>query len=166
MHSKTTAVAILEDFTDEGLDYWVTGFGTGGTLKGVARVLAEKSPKTKIIVCEPDNLPILSSGIPQPRAANRSPSASHPNFRPHVMQGWSPDFIPKLTEDAVSMKLIHQIVADQRGGRDAAVTGAGAEGRNLCRYLKRRDVLGRLEDLRVSAERIYRTVYPTPANAI
>ena len=64
MHSKTTAVAILEDFTDEGLDYWVTGFGTGGTLKGVARVLAEKSPKTKIIVREPDNAPILSSGIP------------------------------------------------------------------------------------------------------
>ena len=64
MHSKMTAVEILEDFADEGLDYWVTGFGTGGTLKGVARVLAEKSPKTKIIVREPDNAPILSSGIP------------------------------------------------------------------------------------------------------
>ena len=61
MHSKTTAVEILEDFADEGPD---TGFGTGGTLKGVARVLAEKSPKTKIIVREPDNAPILSSGIP------------------------------------------------------------------------------------------------------
>jgi cysteine synthase A len=61
MHSKTTAVEILEDFADEGSD---TGFGTGGTLKGVARVLAEKSPKTKIIVREPDNAPILSSGIP------------------------------------------------------------------------------------------------------
>jgi len=61
MHSKMTAVEILEDFADEGSD---TGFGTGGTLKGVARVLAEKSPKTKIIVREPDNAPILSSGIP------------------------------------------------------------------------------------------------------
>jgi cysteine synthase A len=61
MHSKTTAVEILEDFADEGSD---TGFGTGGTLKGVARVLAEKSPKTKIIVREPGNAPILSSGIP------------------------------------------------------------------------------------------------------
>ena len=110
MHSKTTAVEILEDFADEGLDYWVTGFGTGGTLKGVARVLAEKSPDTKIIVCEPDNVPILSSGIPQPRDADGSPSASHPNFRPHVMQGGSPDFIPKLTEDAVSMGWIDQIV--------------------------------------------------------
>jgi len=110
MHSKTTAVEILEDFQDSGLDYWVTGFGTGGTLKGVSRVLKEKSPDTKIIVCEPDNVPILGSGIPQPRNDDGSPSESHPHFRPHMMQGWSPDFIPKLTEDAVSNKWIDEIV--------------------------------------------------------
>jgi len=110
MHSKTTAVEILEDFQDSGLDYWVTGFGTGGTLKGVSRVLKEKSPNTKIIVCEPDNVPILGSGIPQPRNDDGSPSESHPHFRPHMMQGWSPDFIPKLTEDAVSNKWIDEIV--------------------------------------------------------
>jgi cysteine synthase A len=45
-HSKTTAVEILDDFKDQPLDFWVTGFGTGGTLKGVARVLAKESPKT------------------------------------------------------------------------------------------------------------------------
>jgi cysteine synthase A len=50
MHSKTTAQEILRDFEGERLDYWVTGFGTGGTLKGVGRVLAEKRPETKIIV--------------------------------------------------------------------------------------------------------------------
>jgi cysteine synthase A len=110
MHSRTTAVEILEDFKDSGLDYWVTGFGTGGTLKGVSRVLREKSPDTKIIVCEPDNVPILGSGIPQPRNEDGSPSESHPHFRPHMMQGWSPDFIPKLTEDAVSNKWIDEIV--------------------------------------------------------
>ncbi|TDJ27848.1 MAG: cysteine synthase A [Gammaproteobacteria bacterium] len=110
MHSKTTAVEILEDFRQEGLDYWVTGFGTGGTLKGVARVLADRSPNTKIIVCEPDNVPILSSGIPQPRADDGSPSASHPSFRPHMMQGWSPDFIPSLVEDVVAMEWIDEIV--------------------------------------------------------
>ena len=110
MHSRTTAVEILEDFADEGLDYWVTGFGTGGTLKGVARVLREKSPQTKIIVCEPDNSPILASGIPQPRDDDGKPTASHPHFRPHMMQGWSPDFIPKLTEDAVSMHLIDDVI--------------------------------------------------------
>src|ERR1700730_2817531 len=53
MHSRTTAQEILEDFRGERLDYWVTGFGTGGTLKGVARVLAKERPDTKIIVCEP-----------------------------------------------------------------------------------------------------------------
>lgn len=110
-HSRTTAPEILAAFADDGLDYWVTGFGTGGTLKGVARVLKEKSPGTKIIVCEPDNVPILGSGIPQERDDDGSPSASHPMFHPHLMQGWSPDFIPKLAEDAVKDNLIDDIVA-------------------------------------------------------
>src|SRR5262250_1491422 len=57
-HSKTTAVEILEDFEGERLDYWVTGMGTGCTLKGVARVLKKERPQTKIIVCEPDNSPL------------------------------------------------------------------------------------------------------------
>ncbi|HEX5049483.1 MAG TPA: cysteine synthase A [Gammaproteobacteria bacterium] len=110
MHSRTTAEEILEDFADTKLDYWVTGFGTGGTLKGVARVLKKKSPHTKVIVCEPDNSQTLGSGIAQPRAADGSPSASHPLFRPHLMQGWAPDFIPKLTEDAAAAHLFDQIV--------------------------------------------------------
>ena len=84
------------DFEGERLDYWVTGFGTGGTLKGVARVLRERAPDTRIVVCEPDNSPMLASGIAQPRDADGAPAASHPAFRPHLMQGWSPDFIPKL----------------------------------------------------------------------
>jgi cysteine synthase A len=54
IHSRTTAREILADFAGEKLDYWVTGYGTGGTLNGVARVLAKESPDTKIIVCEPD----------------------------------------------------------------------------------------------------------------
>jgi cysteine synthase A len=110
IHSKTTAPEILEDFADEGLDYWVTGFGTGGTLKGVARVLKEQSPDTRIVVCEPDNSQLLGSGIPQERAEDGSIVNSHPNFRPHLMQGWSPDFIPKLAEDAVALELIDDIV--------------------------------------------------------
>jgi cysteine synthase A len=109
-HSKTTAPEILADFADRKLDYWVTGFGTGGTLKGVSRVLKEKSPDTKIIVCEPDNSPILGSGIPQDRLDDGTPRDSHPLFRPHLMQGWSPDFIPQLAEDVVDAKLIDGIV--------------------------------------------------------
>ena len=71
---------------------------------------AEKRPATQIVVCEPDNAPMLGSGIPQPRAADGSPAGSHPLFRPHLMQGWTPDFIPKLTEDAVATKLVDRIV--------------------------------------------------------
>jgi cysteine synthase A len=109
-HSRTTAPEILEDFKDVGLDYWVVGAGTAGTLKGVARVLRERSPKTKIIVCEPDNSPIYGSGVRQKRAADGQPAESHPYFRPHLMQGWTPDFIPKLGEDAVDAGLIDEVL--------------------------------------------------------
>lgn len=102
VHAKTTAIEILEDFSDVKLDYWVTGFGTGGTLNGVSRVLKDKSPNTKIMVCEPDNSQILASGIVQPRNESGESIGSHPNFRPHLMQGWSPDFIPKLAEQAIN----------------------------------------------------------------
>ena len=99
-HSKTTAREIVEDFAGQRLDCFVTGFGTGGTLKGVARVLERERPDTKIVVCEPELAPMLASGKPQERNADGSPAAGHPAFQPHPMQGWSPDFIPKLTEDA------------------------------------------------------------------
>ena len=111
VHSRTTAVEILEDFRDTRLDAWVTGYGSGGTLKGVARVLRAERPETQIVVCEPDNSQVLGSGIAQSRAADGSPAESHPAFRPHVVQGWGPDFIPKLAEDAVGQGLIDRVVA-------------------------------------------------------
>ena len=110
MHSRTTAREIIDDFAGEKLDYWVTGFGTGGTLKGVARVLAKERPDTKIVVCEPEDAPMLTSGGPQERKPDGTPAAAHPAWKPHPMQGWSPDFIPKLTGDAVDMKVISQII--------------------------------------------------------
>ena len=109
-HSRTTAREILDDFAGEKLDYWVTGYGTGGTLKGVARVLRKESPKTKIIVCEPEEAPLLGSKIEQKRKADGTPAAPHPSFKPHPMQGWTPDFIPKLTGDAVDMKVIDRLL--------------------------------------------------------
>jgi len=109
MHSRTTAREIINDFEGEPLDYWVTGFGTGGTLKGVARILAKEKPETKIIVCEPEDAPMLSSGTGQERNADHTPAASHPSFKPHPLQGWSPDFIPKLTDDAVDTGVIDRI---------------------------------------------------------
>ena len=109
-HSRTTAREIVEDFRDMRLDYWVTGYGTGGTLKGVARVLAKEMPDTKIIVCEPEDAQLLGSHVEQARLPDGSPAAAHPAFKPHPMQGWTPDFIPKITADAVAMKVIHKLV--------------------------------------------------------
>src|SRR6202046_2265523 len=109
-HSRTTAREIVDDFAGERLDYWVTGYGTGGTLKGVGRVLRKERPEPKIIVCEPSDAPLLESGIEQKRLADGSPAAPHPSFKPHPMQGWTPDFIPKLTGDAVGLKLIDRVL--------------------------------------------------------
>jgi cysteine synthase A len=109
-HSRTTAREIIADFEGERLDYWVTGYGTGGTLKGVARVLEKESPDTKVIVCEPEDAQLLASGVEQARKPDGSPAAPHPAFKPHPMQGWTPDFIPKLTADAAAMKYIDQLM--------------------------------------------------------
>ena len=119
-HSRSTAREILDDFAEDGLDYWVTGFGTGGTLKGTARTLKAESPGTRIVVCEPDNAPVLASGIAQPRDASGQVAGSHPMFRPHLMQGWSPDFIPRLTEDARAQGLIDEF--QPIDGADALTT--------------------------------------------
>ena len=110
MHSRTTAVEILADFKGERLDYWVTGFGTGGTLKGVSRVLAKERPDTKIIVCEPADAPMLSTKTPQARNPDGSAASPNAAFKPHPMQGWSPDFIPKLTADVVDAGKIDRIL--------------------------------------------------------
>jgi len=109
-HSRTTAREIINDFAGERLDFWVTGFGTGGTLKGVARVLEKERPETKIIVSEPAEAPMLTSGTEQQRNPDGSPAAGHPAWNPHPIQGWSPDFIPKLTGDAIAAKHVDRII--------------------------------------------------------
>lgn len=101
VHTETTAREILEDFANERLDYWVSTFGTGGTLKGVARALEAAGRDTRIVLSEPDNSPLIASGIRQPEGAGGVPT-THPRFRPHPVQGTSPDFIPKLAADAVA----------------------------------------------------------------
>ncbi|HVY03851.1 MAG TPA: PLP-dependent cysteine synthase family protein [Caulobacterales bacterium] len=108
-HERTTAREIIDDFKGDKLDYWVTGFGTGGTLNGVSRVLLKESPQTKIVICEPAEAPMLSSGQPQQRNPDGTPAAGHPAWKPHPMQGWSPDFIPKLTGE-VDLSRVHKIV--------------------------------------------------------
>jgi cysteine synthase A len=109
VHERTTAREIIEDFKGDHLDFWVTGYGTGGTLNGVARVLARESPATRIVVCEPSDAPLLASGAPQSRNPDGSAAAGHPAWKPHPMQGWTPDFIPKITGD-VDPRCIHKIL--------------------------------------------------------
>ncbi|MDH3536080.1 MAG: PLP-dependent cysteine synthase family protein, partial [Gammaproteobacteria bacterium] len=110
IHARTTAEEIIADFADIGLDYWVTGFGTGGTLNGVSRVLKAKSPSTRIMLCEPDNSQLLGSGIAQPRNDDGG-HQTHPGFRPHLMQGWSPNFIPGLVEPVTAANNIDGFLA-------------------------------------------------------
>ncbi|MEM8992724.1 MAG: pyridoxal-phosphate dependent enzyme [Pseudomonadota bacterium] len=116
-HSATTAREILADFAATGLDYWVSGFGTGGTLKGVARVLRQKSAATEIVAVEPENAQLLNSAVPQERRPDGAPARSHPNARSHPVQGWSPDFVPKLAGDAAAQDLIDRF--ETVSGHDA-----------------------------------------------
>ena len=101
IHANTTARELLADFDGERLDYWVTGYGTGGTVSGVGRVLRKERPQTKIILSEPTIASLLGSGVAQQRGADHAPAASHPAFTPHPIQGWTPDFIPYVLQEAV-----------------------------------------------------------------
>ena len=110
IHENTTAREIMADFVGERLDYWVTGYGTGGTVTGVARVLRRERPETKIILSEPANAQIVGSGHVQQRDADGSPAVSHPHFEPHPIQGWTPDFIPLVLQESIDNKLFDELV--------------------------------------------------------
>src|SRR5262249_40492330 len=110
VHTRTTAREILADFADDKIYAFVSGFGTGGTLLGTSRGLTPADPSIRVVAAEPDNSPLLGSGIAQPRDGSGAVSASHPLFRPHLMQGWSPDFISSLTEKAIAEQLVDEVV--------------------------------------------------------
>ena len=101
IHEATTGAEIVRDFKDTGLDYWVTGYGTGGTVSGVSRVLRREMPNTKIILSEPTNAGLIASGVKQERNADGTPSVTHPAWSPHLIQGWTPDFIADVLQEAL-----------------------------------------------------------------
>ena len=152
VHSRTTAPEILETFAGEPLDYWVTGYGTGGTLKGVARVLREKQPGHARSSCASRTTPRCSAAAFRSRARRRR-TERQPSRRSVriLMQGWGPDFIPKLTEDAVAMQADRSHRADQRRRCLALVARAGAEGRHLRRHHGRRHACRSARGLQVCA---------------
>lgn len=127
-HQHGTAQEILRDFAGQRLDAVVSGFGTGGSLLGIARELRVQRPDVRIIACEPDNADMLGSAVAQPRDAEGQPASSHPQFRPHPMQGWSPDFLSPLIELARDQGLI-----------DAVEPVSGAEALRMARELARRE---------------------------
>ncbi len=110
IHENTTAREILADFDGERLDYYVTGYGTGGTITGVGRVLRKMRPDTKIILSEPANAQIVGSARPQGRNPDGSPAESHPAFEPHPIQGWTPDFIPLVLQEAIDEKYYDDLI--------------------------------------------------------
>jgi cysteine synthase A len=89
-HRNTTGPEILSDFAGKRLDYFVTGWGTGGTLTGVGEMLRLARPDVHIIACEPESAALLA-GKP---------------FSPHKIQGWTPDFVPSVLNRAVPERLV------------------------------------------------------------
>jgi cysteine synthase A len=110
IHERTTGREIIADFNDAQLDYWVTGYGTGGTVTGVARVLRRERPGCKIIVSEPHNAPLLGSGQAQARLEDGSPAESHPAWQPHMIQGWTPDFIPNVLQESIDNEYFDEVL--------------------------------------------------------
>ncbi|MEL6364515.1 MAG: cysteine synthase A [Pseudomonadota bacterium] len=110
VHERTTAREIMAAFEGEKLDYFVTGTGTGGTLSGVGRVMRKERPETKIIVTEPDVAAIMMSGAAQERHSDGTPAASHPSWTPHPIQGWTPDFIPLVAQEAIDKGYIDRFI--------------------------------------------------------
>jgi cysteine synthase len=110
IHESTTAREIINDFAGSRLDWFVTGYGTGGTVVGVARVLRKERPETRIVLSEPANAQLIGSGQPQERGAHNAPAASHPAFEPHPIQGWTPDFIPYVLQEAIDAGYYEKVI--------------------------------------------------------
>lgn len=89
-HRNTTGPEILSDFAGRRLDFWVTGWGTGGTLTGAGEMIKKARPDVRIVAAEPAGAALLSGG----------------EFKPHKIQGWTPDFVPAVLNRAVPDEIV------------------------------------------------------------
>jgi cysteine synthase A len=89
-HAQTTGPEILSDFAGRRLDYWVSGWGTGGTMTGAGRIIKAARPDTRIIATEPEGASLLGGN----------------EWQPHKIQGWTPDFVPDVLDPNVFDELI------------------------------------------------------------
>ena len=110
IHEETTGIEIYNDFKDIGLDYWVSGYGTGGTFTGVSRTLRKKLPNTKLILTEPDVAPLIASEHEQSRNSDGSAAESHPAWNPHPIQGWTTDFIPLVLQESIDKEYYDELI--------------------------------------------------------
>ena len=108
-HRQTTAAEILRDFAGRRLDYFVTGWGTGGTLTGVGEVLKVARPAVQIIATEPEGAALLSGN----------------QWQPHKIQGWTPDFVPAVLNPKVADRIV---LVDDVLARDTSRALAQREG--------------------------------------
>jgi cysteine synthase len=95
-HRQTTGPEILADFASRRLDFWITGWGTGGTLTGAGQMIKCARPETKIVACEPAGAALLE-GKP---------------WTPHKIQGWTPDFVPSVLDRDVYDEVL--AISDER----------------------------------------------------
>lgn len=125
-HKKTTGPEIIAAFNraELKLDYWVTGYGTGGTFAGAGAHIKEASPETKIVLSEPAAAPLVTSGQPQERkevlGKFGAPASGHPAWKAHPIQGWTPNFIPKVCEEGLEAKVQDEVILVE--GKDAMAT--------------------------------------------
>jgi len=132
-HAQTTGPEILSDFAGKRLDYWVTGYGTGGTFSGAGKVIKTARPDTKIILTEPAGAPLITSGTPQERTTVMgeygAPASGHPAWTPHPIQGWTPNFIPKVAQEGLDAGLYDELIlTDAKEAISTAIALSRQEG--------------------------------------
>jgi cysteine synthase A len=108
-HRNTTGPEILQDFVGKRLDFFVSGWGTGGTLTGAGQMIRLARPDTQVIAAEPESAALLSGK----------------QFAPHKVQGWTPDFLPAVLNREVPHKIVTVTDAEAIGNARALAQKEG-----------------------------------------
>ena len=140
IHEHTTAREIIADFAGGRLDYVVTGYGTGGTVAGLARVLRRERPETKIVLTEPANAQLVGSGIAQTARRRGAPAAEPPGLRAASDPGLDARLHPARSAGSLDAKGYDELIPVNGADGIAWAKRLAREGRNPDRYLRRVDL--------------------------
>jgi len=108
-HRNTTGPEVLDTFRNDRLDYWVTGYGTGGTLTGAGQIIKKARPEVTIVASEPIEAQLLAGGT----------------WAPHKIQGWTPDFLPEIVDKTVVDKIVPVTLDESLAAAKALSTKEG-----------------------------------------